>query len=67
MNILTVVELVLSLLTGALTSLKGTTGTAGSIEKVVSEVQAAIDALARAHGQIVTLAELETLRTQPKW
>lgn len=67
MNVLGIIELVLSLLTGALTSIKGTTGTAGSIEKVASEVQAAIDALARAHSQIVTLAELESLRTQPKW
>jgi len=63
---LSVIDLVLSLLTGVLGTI-GSNGTLGSIEKVTSEVQAAIEALNRAHGQIVTLEELESLRSKPTW
>jgi len=65
-SILGIIDLVLSLLTGVLGTI-GTNGTLGSIEKVTSEVEAAIEALNRAHGQIVTLQELESLRSKPTW
>ena len=66
MSILSIIDLVLNLLTGVLSTI-GSNGTLGSIEKVTSEVEAAIAALDRAHGQILTLQELESLRTKPTW
>src|SRR5262249_52208834 len=66
MSILAVIDLVLSLLRGLLPEF-GTTGNLGAAEKVTSEVKAAIEALDRAHGQIVTLQELESLRSKPTW
>jgi len=65
-SILSVIDLVLNLLTGVLSTIVSN-GTLGSIEKVTSEVEAAIAALGRAHGQIVTLQELESLRSKPTW
>jgi len=66
MSILSIIDLVLNLLTSVLSTI-GSNGTLGSIEKVTSEVEAAIAALDRAHGQIVTLQELESLRSKPTW
>jgi hypothetical protein len=66
MSILGIIDLVLSLLTGVLSTIT-TNGKIGSIEKVSSEIQAAIEALDRAHGHIVAIQELESLRTKPTW
>jgi len=65
-SILGIIDLVLSLLTGVLSTIT-TNGKIGSIEKVTSEIAAAISALDRAHGKIVDLEELESLRTKPTW
>ena len=66
MSILSIIDLVLNLLTGVLSTI-GSNCTLGSIEKVTSEVEAAIAALGRAHSQIVTLQELESLRSKHTW
>jgi len=66
MSILSIIDLVLNLLTGVLSTI-GTNGPLGSIEKVTSEVDAAIEALSRVRGHILALQELESLRSKPTW
>ena len=63
MNIVAILDIVLSILQGALTSL----GVNDKYRKVASEVQAAIRSIAAAREEALTNTELESLRTTPQW
>lgn len=63
MNALTIIQLVLTLLSGVLaTAIKGNLPA-----EIIAGVQAAITALQNVHGTDVTKAQLEALRVEPQW
>lgn len=63
MSVLTILDVILSLLSGTLTGL----GANDKYRKVISEVQAAINSIAIARQEVLTNTELESLRTTPQW
>lgn len=65
MNAATIINLVLSLLSGVLANIKGST--ASEAETIAQNIQAAITALEAVQGTPVTYAQLESLRVEPKW
>jgi len=64
-NAATIINLVLSLLSGVLANIKGST--ASEAETIAQNIQAAITALEAVQGTPVTYAQLESLRVEPKW
>ena len=65
MNAATIINLILSLLEGVLSSVKGST--AADAEAIAQGIQAAIASLEAVQGTPVTYAQLESLRVEPKW
>jgi len=65
MNAATIVDLILTLLGGVLSTLKGST--AADATSIAQGIQTAITALEAVQGTPVTYAQLEGLRVEPKW
>ena len=65
MNAATIIDLILTLLEGVLSTVKGST--AADATAIAQGIQAAITALAAVQGTPVTYSQLQTLRVEPKW
>lgn len=65
MSWLSLLELGINTLLSVLGQLKP--GTSAADAKVASEISAAIERLQSVHAEVVTLAELESIRTKPMW
>lgn len=64
MDPITLISLILALAKSVLPSFKAT---AGLPSNLVTDLQAAIDALQKVHGTAVTFEQAEALRTKPTW